>query len=57
MLKLRQPDSRLFRLGTQSGYSRAQMGYMECIIDLIPWFASPVFLTAEQAHDTGLAEL
>lgn len=33
------------------------MGYMECIIDLIPWFASPVFLTAEQAHDTGLAEL
>lgn len=33
------------------------MGYIECIIDLIPWFASPTLLTSKQVYDTGLAEL
>ena len=32
-------------------------GYLACLWDLLPWYASPITLTANVYFDSGLAEL
>lgn len=38
-------------------YALAFNRYLECLWDLLPWYASPITLTANVCFDSGLAEL
>ncbi|EJT51559.1 hypothetical protein A1Q2_02732 [Trichosporon asahii var. asahii CBS 8904] len=38
-------------------YRATVQGYAACLLDLMPWYATPLFFTAKQAFDSGLAQL
>jgi hypothetical protein len=47
-------DTRLFASGE---YRAAVQGYAACLLDLMPWYASPLLFTARHAYDTGIVHL
>ncbi|EKD02955.1 hypothetical protein A1Q2_02736 [Trichosporon asahii var. asahii CBS 8904] len=38
-------------------YRAAVQGYAACLLDLMPWYASPLLFTARHAYDTGIVHL
>lgn len=47
-------DIRLFASGE---YRAAVQGYAGCLLDLMPWYASPLLFTAQHAFATGIVHL
>lgn len=45
------------RLCASGAYRATVQGYAACLLDLMPWYATPLFFTAKQAFDSGLAQL